>query len=166
MAHYSWIFPVYLKHVPAIAQRIKNLVSLWEKDRGTSGGAKLRLDRLEQLQEDLRDQLASIDEDWDKATISIEWSQTDAVGEKKAIARMVRDSKSLGPEALCKIEDFNAEEAEWGWHAAAVALQYQEWETYMDAEDTHKQSEGGAVDFAPASLNSCKQRTREKVQEI
>ena len=89
MAHYSWIFPVYLKHVAAIIQRIENLMPLWMKERGMGRGADGRLDRLNRLQEDLTDQLASIEEDWDEATTSVEWSQTDAVREKKAIARIV-----------------------------------------------------------------------------
>ena len=75
MAHYSLIFPVYLKHVGAIVQRVENLVPLWKKERGMGGGADGRLDRLKRLQEDLTDQLGSIEEDWYKATNSIEWSQ-------------------------------------------------------------------------------------------
>ena len=71
MAHYSWIFPVYLKHVAAIIQRVENLMPLWRKERGMGGGADGRLDRLGGLQEDLTDQLASVEEDWDEATTSV-----------------------------------------------------------------------------------------------
>jgi hypothetical protein len=116
MAHCSWIFPVYLKHVAAIIQRVENLIPLWRKERGMGGGADGRLDRLNQLQEDLTDQLANIEEDWDEATASVEWSKTDAVREKKAIARRVRDSRSWGRKDLRKIEEFRAEEIEWGRH--------------------------------------------------
>ena len=76
------------------------------------GGAGGRLDRLGGLQEDLTDQLASVEEDWDEAKTSVEWSQTDTVREKKAIARIVQDSRSWGREALRKIEEFRAEEIE------------------------------------------------------
>jgi hypothetical protein len=169
MAHYSWIFPVYLRHVAAIIQRIESLTPLWRKERGMGGGADGRLDRLDQLQEDLTDQLASIEEDWDEAKTSDDWSQTDAVREKKAIARIVRDSRSWGREALRKIEEFRAEEIEWGRHDAAVALQYQEWfdqnmgtdqstETHTDAvEDTQTTSADDETGFAPTHSKLCQQ---------
>jgi hypothetical protein len=95
MAHYSWIFPVRLRHVSALSQRIGSLVPLWRKELGMGrGAAEGRLDKLDQLQEDLKDQLAGMEEDWDKAKSSDDWSQTDAVGEKKVITRIVQNSRS------------------------------------------------------------------------
>ena len=105
MEHFSWIFPIRLQHVAALTQRIGSLVPLWKKERGTGkGAAQGRLDELDQLQDDLKDQLAGTEEDWDEAKTSDDWSQTDAVGEKKVITRMVRDSRSWGREALRKID--------------------------------------------------------------
>ena len=40
MAHYSWIFPVHLRHVAAITQRIESLTPLWRKERGMEGEPK------------------------------------------------------------------------------------------------------------------------------
>ena len=40
MTYYTWVFPVYLKHVAVIAQRIEASISLWRKDRGTGGDDK------------------------------------------------------------------------------------------------------------------------------
>ena len=68
------------------------------------GAARGRFDELDQLQADLQDQLVGTEEDWDKVKSSNDWSQTDAVGEKKVITRMVRDSRSWGREALRKID--------------------------------------------------------------
>ena len=68
------------------------------------GAAERRFDELKQLQGDLQAQLAGTEEDWDKVRTSDDWSQTDAVGEKKVITRMVRDSRSWGREALRKID--------------------------------------------------------------
>jgi hypothetical protein len=47
------------------------------------------LDKLDRLQEDLKGQLESIEEDWDEVKTSDDWSKTDAIREKKAIARIV-----------------------------------------------------------------------------
>ena len=75
MAHYTWILPVYLKHIVVIVERIKMSIPLWRKETGM--GPDGRLDRLEQLREDLMDQLSSIEENWDKATNNVRWSQAD-----------------------------------------------------------------------------------------
>ena len=133
MAHYTWIFPVYLKHIAVIVERIETSIPLWRKEKGM--GADGRLDRLEQLQEDLTDQLSSIEENWDEATNNVSWSQADTVEEKKIIARIVQDFRSWGREALCKIKDFQEEETEWGRHDAVVMLQYQKWEKGTDIND-------------------------------
>ena len=58
-----------------------------------------RLDKLEQLQENLADQLASMEEEWNEAINSDEWAQSDAVGEK-----MIQDSRSWGGKSRFKIE--------------------------------------------------------------
>ena len=77
------------------------------------GSVEERFDELDQLQGDLQAQLAGTEEDWDEVRTSDDWSQTDAVGEKKVITSMVRDSRSWGREVLRNIEDFRAEKVEW-----------------------------------------------------
>jgi hypothetical protein len=125
MEHFSWIFPIRLQHVAALTQRIGSLVPLWKKERGM-GAARGRFDELDQLQADLQDQLAGTEEDWDEVKTSDDWSQTDAVKEKKVITRMVRNSRSWGREVLRKIEDFRVEEVKWRRHDNATTSQYQE----------------------------------------
>ena len=81
----------------------------------------------------------------------MDWSQTDAVGVKKVITRMVRDSRSWGREALRNIEDFRAEEVEWRRHDAATTSQYQEWfDQHM--VNTQATSEDEGTSFAPTIL--------------
>jgi hypothetical protein len=64
MAHFSWVFPVRLRHIAALTQRIGRLVPIWRKERGM-GAAERRFDELKQLQGDLQAQLAGTEEDWD-----------------------------------------------------------------------------------------------------
>ena len=68
------------------------------------------MNKLERLQKDLADQLASMEEDWNEATNGDEWAESDAAGEKEAIARIIQDSRSWGRRAKCKIEEFRANE--------------------------------------------------------
>ena len=51
-----------------------------------------------------------MEEDWDVAINGDEWTQSDAAGEKKVIAKMIQDSRSWGRKARCKIEEFRMEE--------------------------------------------------------
>ena len=115
------------------------------------GAARGRFDELDQLQADLQDQLAGTEEDWDEVKTSDDWSQTDAIGEKKVITRMVRDFRSWGRKALRKIEDFRAKEIKWRQHDAAVTLQYQKWFD-QDMINTQTTSEDEGTDFAPTHL--------------
>ena len=100
-----------------------------------AGEANGKLDRLGRLQEDLTDQLASIEEDWEETSNSAKWSQIDVIREKKSIARMVRDSRSWRHEAMCKVKEFWAGEIQWERNNTPATLWYQEWEKHTATED-------------------------------
>ena len=109
IAHLSWIFPVYLRHLVAIIEEINGFVPSFanEWQRGREGGKVNELDR---LQKNLADQLASMEEDWEDAINGEEWAESDEVKEKEAIAGIIQDSRSWGRRARCKIEEFRANE--------------------------------------------------------
>ena len=90
------------------------------------GGAADELDRLDRLQTNMTDALLRMEEDWDEARGSFNWSRSGMEGAFDVTAKTVSNSRTRVNKIMRKMEESRADEIAWEQHGIAMALKTKE----------------------------------------